>query len=112
MGIEATVTKVIPLGKPKSGRDWKVRQTSRFSSQNRQGILKHLSTTYEDKRRQREELSTIKALEKEMKEDTKNKKLEEKQRREEKQKIRMANEYKSTSYQEVFASKIISYQVS
>ena len=90
-----------PAGLPKSGRDWKKPQKSRSSSQKRCGVLKHLCKSFEEKRVIREKRDDIKALEKHIADENTSKRLELKRLREERQQRRLANEFKSTSYQAV-----------
>lgn len=91
----------IPVGVPKSGRIWKVKQVSRSSSVLRKGILSHLAKSFEEKEAIRQKNKNTKDLENEMLADKKQKKLEEKTRREEQQKRRADNEYKHSVYQAV-----------
>ena len=97
---------VIPEGMPKSGRFWKTKQRSRSSTQSRQGVLSHLAKSFEEKQDLKAQKANMKSLEREMKEETKQKQLQEKARREERQTRRMENEFKSTSYQVINASKM------
>ena len=99
-------TVVIPEGKPKSGRVWKTKQTERFSSIKREGILKHLSKSYEYKQANKQKLLLARALEAEMKEATKQKVMEKRARKEENLKRRAENEYKSASYQSINNEKL------
>jgi len=98
MKIE-TIT--VPMGIPKSGRVWKIKQSTRSSSLSRKGILSHLSKTFEEKQLIRSQYKEMKDLEKEMIEEKKIKILNEKKRREEQEKRRQENEYKTTVYQDV-----------
>ncbi len=95
----------IPIGKAKSGRDWKVRQTSRSSTQTRQGILSHLAKTFEEKEIIRNKLKEMKLRETEMTNDKKRKIADEIARREEQTKRRKENEYKTSVYQAVSCLK-------
>ena len=96
----------IPQGRPKSGRVWKTKQTKRFSSIKREGILKHMATPLLVKEAARVKKMQIRAIEAAMKDNTIQKKLEIKLKREEQQKRRMANEYKSASYQSINTAKL------
>ena len=96
----------IPEGRPKSGRHWKLKQTTRFSFQQRQGVVSHLNKSFEEKELIREKKERMLALEREMKEDNKRKAIEEKQRREDQQKRRMENEYKNSVYQTLRPEKL------
>lgn len=97
---------VIPDGIPKSGRVWKKKQTARFSSIKRQGVLKHMSTSYEKKMAQRDAKDQVKQLEKEMKEERQRQREAERLRREEKKKRLAENEYKNASFQVINANKL------
>lgn len=88
-------------GIPKSGRFWKKKQVCRASTQNRQGVLSHLSKTLDEKMARKQREKAAKDLEREMKEEKKRKKEEERQRREEQEKRRLANEFKTTTFQVV-----------
>lgn len=93
-------------GKPKSNRPWKTRQTTRFSTIKRQGVVSHLSLSLEQKLAKKAKHDQMKAVEREVKE-AKLKRIEdEKARRLEKEQRRIANEYKSSSYQAIDPSKI------
>jgi hypothetical protein len=91
---------------PKSGRFWKTKQRTRSSTQVRQGILSHLSKSFEAKQELKTKNDSAKSLEREIKEETKRKKLAEKQRRDERKQRIMENEMKSSSYQVINASKL------
>eukprot|EP01031_Cornospumella_fuschlensis_P025520 gene25520-30810_t len=93
-------------GLPKSGRFWKKKQVYRSSAQMRKGVLSHLSTTYEEKKAEKERVKNMKALEREMIEAKKQRKIDERVKREEQQKRRMANEFKTTTFQVIKADKI------
>jgi Cgr1 family len=103
---ENKVDAQIPEGRPKSGRTWKVKQTSRFSFQQRQGVVGHLNKTFEEKEEIRQKKERMLTLEREMKEENRQKAIEEKQRREDQQKRRMANEYKNSVYQTLRPEKL------
>jgi len=94
-----SVASVIPEGKPKSGRVWKKKQQTRFSTMQRTGMMSFLCKTREQKDAQRTAHKNMKELEREMKEEKKAKIADEKRRREEQQKRRQANEYKNSVYQ-------------
>lgn len=96
----------IPEGRPKSGRIWKLKQTTRFSFQQRQGVVSHLNKSFEEKELAREKKDRMLSLEREMREDNKRKAIEEKQRREDQQKRRMENEYKNSVYQTLRPEKL------
>lgn len=90
---------VIPSGLVKSGRVWKTKQTTRFSVIKRSGMLNHLNKSFELKQAERAAHQNMKELERELKAEKKAKIEEEKQVREERQKRRLANEYKSSTFQ-------------
>ena len=96
-----TAAKDIPDGKPKSGRIWKIKQTSRASSQLRTGIQKVLSKTYEERQVLKEQKQKVLDLERNMKSETKEKRHEETLRQQERKKRLMEAEFKNTSYQAV-----------
>lgn len=98
--------KVIPDGVPKSGRPWKIKQTVRSSAQLKQGVLRHLAKSFEEKEKDRQKKLLVKQLEKEMSEERKSSKLAEKVRREEQQKRRQENEYKNAITQELRPEKL------
>lgn len=93
-------------GRAKSNRPWKTKQTDRFSAIQRKGVLSHLSTSFEAKQELRAQRDNTKALENQLKEAKKQRIAAAKALREEKEKRRVANEYKSSSYQLLNASKI------
>ena len=103
MGIEKAN---IPEGKPKSGRPWKVKQKTLSSAQHRQGIVSHLSRTFEEKEKLRIDKERTLSLEREMKDEKKQKIREEKERREAQQKRRMENEFKNSVYQTLRPDKL------
>lgn len=103
---EVQIQAPIPDGMPKSGRFWKSKQRTRSSAQVRKGILSHLSHTFEERQVKRSKENETKAVEREMKEETKAKILEKKAKAEERLKIRQANEFKSTSFQEIRPEKL------
>jgi phage-related minor tail protein len=100
-GADGKDAKVIPEGRPKSGRFWKPKQKVRSSFQQKNGVLSHLRKTFEEKEALREKKERLLALERAMVEEKKQKKRDERERREERQKRRMANEYKNSVYQVV-----------
>ena len=106
MGIEKTTTSaqtngIIPVGRAKSGRLWKAKQTERSSALKRRGVLSHMAKTFEEKQRIREERKAVQELENEMKEVKRQTKIEERLRREDKEKRKIANELKSSAFQNV-----------
>jgi hypothetical protein len=106
MGIEkkpqaTPLGSVIPVGRAKSGRLWKAKQTERSSAQKRRGVLAHMAKSFEEKQRIREEKKAVQELENEMKEVKRQQKIEERLRREDKEKRKIANELKSSSFQNV-----------
>lgn len=92
---------VIPDGIPKSGRVWKKKQTFRTSTLKRQGILQHLSSSFEKRKLLEVKTKQMKEYERELREQTRMKKVNERTRREEKQKRKMENEYKTVVVQQV-----------
>jgi hypothetical protein len=99
----------VPEGKPKSGRTWKTKQSSRASAKTRQGVLSHMRKSYEEKQAIRAQKKFVKDLEKQMIDEKAAKIEDEKQKRIEREQRRVANEYKSSSFQTVRAitNKII-----
>ena len=93
----------IPEGRSKSGRVWKVKQTSRFSTIKRVGMMSHLCSTFEEKKSRREKYDNMKTLEREMQQEKKAMAEDAKQRREEQLKRKAANEYKNSVFQVVKA---------
>jgi hypothetical protein len=96
----------IPDGRAKSGRVWKTKQTYRSSSQTRHGCLSHMSKTFEQKEAERQEKIQMLALQKEMIDLKKEKKTLDRIAKEDKAKLRMANEYKNSSFQEIRPEKL------
>lgn len=99
MGIQSGSS--APEGKPKSGRIWKTKQSSRASAKGRKGVLSHLSKTYEEREAIKAQKQYVKDLEKQMKEEKAAKIADEKQQKVEREQRRIANEYKSSVYQVV-----------
>jgi hypothetical protein len=95
-----------PDGLPKSGRAWKKKQTVRASTQKRQGFLKVLNKSFEEREELRKKKQQMLETERQMKEEKRQKILEEKAKREEKQKRRMENEYKNSVYQMIKPEKL------
>ena len=91
----------IPKSIPKSGRKWKVQETERSSAKTRKGVLKHMSTTFEQKMILKQQRDRTKQLEDEMKNDKKEKIEEAKRLAAERDARRAANQIKSTAYQVV-----------
>lgn len=92
---------VVPKAVPKSGRKWKAESTERTSAMTRKGVLKFMSTTWEEKMQIKDKKDRVKQLEREMIEEKKAKIAEKKRLAEERQKRRAANEFKNSSYQVV-----------
>ena len=103
MSVELSL---IEDGRPKSGRTWKKKQTQRFSSQKRAGVLSHLGKSFEVKDRMRKEREQMKALEAELRANSKALKVAEIAKKEERKKQKMENEFKSSSYQVINPSKM------
>lgn len=95
------VKETIPEGVPKSGRFWKGKETERASALKRKGVMSHMAKSFEEREAIRRKRDETKALEREMIEEKRQKKIAERERREAQTKRRMANEYKSASYQTV-----------
>ena len=102
---EATKTP-IPEGMNKSGRVWKIKQTTRTSAQKRQGVLSHLAKSFEEKELIRKRKLEVKHLEDEMINAKKRKIAEEKEKAEERKKRRAENEQKTVTYQALRPEKI------
>jgi hypothetical protein len=82
-------------GRAKSGRTWKKTETTRHSSQQRQGVVANLGKSLSVHMKEREKKKQIKALEMEMKNARLQKITEKKEKRAEQEKRRLANQYKS-----------------
>ena len=80
-----------------------MKRTTRHTSMYRQGVVKHLSKSQEARNLERERKASVKALEAALREEQRLKVEEEKLRREEKAARRMANEFKSSSFQQVLS---------
>ena len=93
-------------GIPKSGRVWKVEQSARTSSTLKKGILSHLSKSVEARNKEKERVANMKALEKALTEEKIAKKINDREVREAKQKQRMENEFKTSTYQTLNTQKI------
>ena len=90
----------IPNGRPKSGRFWKTSR-NRTSSTNRQGVMKHLGKTYEEKEIIRAKKLELKETIKEVKEQKERKKAELIAKKVDREKRKAANEMKNNRFQEV-----------
>jgi rRNA-processing protein CGR1 len=97
---------LIPAGMPKSGRFWKTKQTQRFSSMKREGVLKFMSKPLEAKQAQKRRDAVAKALEAQMRDESKRVAMEKRARILENQQRRMANEFKNASYQTINTEKL------
>lgn len=93
-------------GMPKSGRNWKVVETARHSNQARQGVMANQSKSYSQHTAARDKKRQIKALEQEMKDARIEKIAEKKQKKEDQEKRRLANQYKSSSTQNINPEKL------
>jgi hypothetical protein len=92
---------IIPDGIPKSGRIWKKKQIHRASAQRRQGVLKHLCKSYDERKQAKERDREIREFEKSLKEESNKKKEAERLRRDKLVFKRLENENKAAVYQEV-----------
>eukprot|EP01041_Mallomonas_annulata_P008111 gene8111-16653_t len=112
MVLSKTETKVekslsnVPMGKNKSGREWKKVQSKRASSQKRVGVMEHMSISFEDKKQAREKKDFVKSIEKNMKDENKRKIEEIKKLREERQQRKLVNEQKNSAYQMINPEKL------
>ncbi len=97
----------IPKSIPKSGRKWKVQETERSSAKTRKGVLKHMSTTFEQKMILKEQRDRTKQLEGEMKNEKKEMIEEAKRLAVDREARRAANQIKSTAYQVVCEKHIV-----
>ena len=99
MSTESSI--IIPEGRPQSGRVWKAKQTSRFSSIKRAGLLKNQSKTYEERQIERQQKAKVLELEREMREESKQKRAADIERILEKRKRVAEGEKKNAVYQQV-----------
>ena len=93
-------------GRPKTGRVWKPKQSTRTSVQVRQGVRNHFSTTFEEKMLKKAAKEQMKELERTMNEESRSKAIEERERREARVKQRADNEFKTATYQVVNPQKL------
>lgn len=91
----------VPRSIPKSGRKWKVTSTERTSAVNRKGVMQFMSTSFEEKKLQKEKRDRVKQLEQDMINEKKEKIAEKKRLAEERKQRVAANAYKNSVYQVV-----------
>ena len=96
----------IPDGRPKSGRPWKIKQSTRTSMDKKKGVMYRFRKSYDTHKQEREKKLAMKILEREMKAEKQEKKDQEKARREEKERRRKENEFKTSSFQQINGEKL------
>lgn len=105
-GTESGKAMVIPDGRPKSGRHWKSKQTTRTSMDKKKGVMSRMRKSYETHKQEREKNLAMKLLENEMKAEKQEKKAQEKSRKEERERRRKENEFKTSSFQQINGEKL------
>ena len=90
-------------GKPKSGRIWKVETRGKSSVQTLSSLNRDC---YEVRRRKKQKLDDVKALERSLKTERLEEVARQKELRDQRQQKRMENELKSSSYQVLNHSKL------
>lgn len=96
----------IPDGRPKSGRHWKTKQSTRTSMDKRKGVNARLRKSFETHKLEREKKLAMKQLENEMKAEKQEKKAQEKARKEERERRRKENEFKTSAFQQINGEKL------
>ena len=96
----------IPDGRPKSGRHWKTKQSTRTSMDKRKGVNARLRKSFEAHKLEREKKLAMKQLENEMKAEKQEKKAQEKARKEERERRRKENEFKTSAFQQINGEKL------
>ena len=95
---EVTKTKLaVPMGRNVSGRSWKVRQQSRASSLVTKTPQNNASTSWEQKKLERDARKALIERERELKEEKRLAAIAKKERRLEQEKRRMDNEFRASS---------------
>lgn len=93
-------------GLPKSGRDWKPKQSTRFSSQFRQGAVFNLSKTEKYHAAERARKAQVKELEREMNQERKAKEALALEKRKEQSARRAKNQFNSAQTQAINPEKL------